>query len=1158
MSVVNKFKEVKKRDGRIVPFDQARITTAIAKAMEASGEGDAAKDAPRVSDMVVAELNKRYPPSHIPHIEEIQDVVEESLILMDFPKVAKAYILYRQKRAEVREKRLQVPERVKKLALESKQYFRNPLAEFIYYRSYSRWIEEEGRRETWIETVGRYINYMKERLGTKLSEDEYEEIRMAILKQDVMPSMRLLWSAGKAVSATNVSAYNCSFTAAARLEDFAEIMYLLMCGTGVGFSVENQFVQQLPIVKRQTGKKLPVHVIEDSKEGWADALTLGLKTWYEGNDITFDYSRVRPAGARLKTMGGRSSGPGPLKSLLDFSRAKILSRQGKRLTSLDVHDIICKLGEVVVMGGVRRSALISLSDLDDDEMRLAKTGQFYITEPQRSMANNSAVYNAKPSATQFLEEWFSLAKSGTGERGIFNRGSLPKQFPERRKKIFDRFWDVCGTNPCGEIILRPKEFCNLTEVVARPEDTEESLMRKIRLATILGTYQATLTDFPYLSREWKENCEEERLLGVSITGQWDSPQVRNPETLRKLKEHAIEINQIYAKRFGINPSMAITCVKPSGCRPWYALTTTTDGLLTLEELFDHHDENRQWDEFGGRAQVIQNPHPAKILKTYQNSFDRLLRITMNYGLAVESTPNHPWFVSYHYDRSRGKTHKKISLNNWVEARNLRIGDVLELKLGVYSKTDPFRLEKLNSLAIKMRGDVTDIRQPDYMNQDLAWFLGYLWGDGALSPAKFRIRFVDQYKENLEKAARVLKEQFGIDSTLRKASGHRKAYTLEVGSKMLWHWLIKNNVFKYYADRIDLIPRCIRASRRDDIIAFMAGLLDSDGWVGTQSNKNGYTLILTTSDPLFAQHLQDVAWAVGLGFGRSLNSKGNNLQKKKQMYLLTLGRYVDPDAFGVLAENSNKIQTAIKRDDFKGWLWQNKKSNTLIAGKIIKIEEVGVVPTYDIEVENHWYYAGCVKSHNTVSQLVDSSSGMHPRHSRYYIRRVRISATDPLFHMLREQKFPYHPEVGQLETTATTFVLEFPVASPPGAVVRNDLSAIDQLEHWKMVKLNYTEHNPSVTVSVGENEWIETADWLYDNWEILGGLSFLPREEHVYQLAPYEEISEEKYKELAAEMPEIDFSSIMAYEKEDMTSGSKELACVGNVCEVDFSELPKSG
>ena len=626
------------------------------------------------------------------------------------------------------------------------------MGEFIYYRSYSRWIEEAGRRETWIESVARYLDFMRENLGDKLTGDEYEEIRQAILRQEVMPSMRLMWSAGTAARKTNVCAYNCSFIAPTKIKDFAEILYLLMCGTGVGFSVESQTVQKLPIIKRQTGKKIKTYIIEDSKEDWGDALTLGLKTWYEGKDIAFDYSKLRPAGARLRTMGGMSSGPEPLKNLLDFARMRILAKQGKRLTNIDVHDIICKIGEVVVMGGVRRSALISLSDLDDKEMRHAKTGQFYLNDPQRMMANNSAVYNERPDTKQFLEEWLALAKSGTGERGIFNRGGLKKQLPNRRWKVFEKYCPTSGTNPCGEIVLRSKQFCNLTEVVCRAEDTEETLLKKIRLATILGTYQSTLTNFRYISKEWKKNCEEERLLGVSLTGQWDSPAVRDPEILKKLREKSLVVNKEYAKRFDINQSTCLTCVKPSG---------------------------------------------------------------------------------------------------------------------------------------------------------------------------------------------------------------------------------------------------------------------------------------------------------------------------------------------------------------------------------------------------------------TVSQLVDASSGMHQRHSKFYVRRVRISATDPLFHMLKDQKFPYHPEVGQIENSATTYVLEFPVASPSGSIFRNDLSASEQLEYWKIVKENYTEHNPSVTISTGEGEWIETANWLYKNWEILGGLSFLPREEHVYKLSPYEEIGEEQYKELVAKLPEVDFASIISYEEEDGTSGSHELACVSGVCEIDL-------
>ncbi len=1142
------FAQIRKRDGRVVDFDASKITKAIFKAAKSMGGQDRAL-AESLAQKVVERAEQEI--SGIPTVEQLQDIVEKILIEEGHAKTAKAYILYRNERAKVREKQRQVPEHVRALVADSKKHFRNPLSEFIYFRTYSRWIEEEGRRETWIETVDRYMAFMKENLGRRLTEAEYAEVREGILRQEAMPSMRLLWSAGKAARSSNVTAYNCSFIAPTKLEDFAEIMYLSMCGAGVGFSVESEVVQQLPIIKRQSGEKLPTHVVQDSKEGWGNALTLGLRTWFDGKDIEFDFSRLRLAGARLNTMGGRSSGPGVLRDLLAFARAKILSRQGKRLRNIDVHDVICKIGEVVVMGGVRRTALISLSDLDDEEMRHAKTGQFYLTEPQRSMANNSAVYLEKPSATVFLDEWLSLAKSGTGERGIFNRGGLKQQLPERRWEMMGSHSSTVGTNPCGEILLRSKEFCNLSEVVARKEDTEQSLLRKVRLATIIGTFQSTLTNFPYLSREWKENCEEERLLGVSLTGQWDSPAARNPETLRKMRQVAITTNQNYASRFGINESVCITCVKPSGCRPWYALTATDRGLLTLEELFAHHREDKEWDAYPGPEQVLQNPHPAKILKTYQNGTSRLLRIKMSYGLTVESTPNHQWFVSYHYDRKRGTKHQKMPVQRWVEARHLRPGDIIELRPGVYENRTPAALRKVESATLKMRGDAAPIAQPKEMNQDLAWLLGYLWGDGAMSPGKYRIRFIDQRTENLRKAQRVIKEQFGLDAAVHRASEHRKAHTLEVGSKLLWHWLIKNDVFKYYADRIDVIPTCVRASARADIIAFLAGLLDSDGWVGTHSNKRGFTLTLTTADTFFAQHVQDVAWAVGLGFGRSLNSAGKNFQKQKRMYLLTLGRAVQKDAFDALLRNSTKLQAAATAGAH--WLWENEKDNALIPGKVLGLEDGGVAPTYDIEVEKHWYWAGCAKSHNTVSQLVDASSGMHPRHAKYYIRRVRISATDPFFQMLKEQKFPCQPEVGQSPETAATWVLEFPVKAPESAVVKDDLTALDQLAHWKLVKENFTEHNPSVTVSVGANEWIATANWLYQNWDILGGLSFLPRSDHVYQLAPYEEIDQARYEELMAALPKVDFSNIVLYEKEDQTIGSKELACAGGACEISPSE-----
>ena len=359
---------------------------------------------------------------------------------------------------------------------------------------------------------------MRENLGNKLTGKEYGEVREAILKQEIMPSMRLMQFAGTAAKRCNVCGYNCSFIAPTKLKDFAEIMYLSMSGTGVGFSVESQNIQQLPQIRKQTGKKLKTYVVPDKKEGWCDALTLGLETWYAGSDIEFDYSKLRPAGARLSTMGGKSSGPDPLRSLLNFSRERIMARQGRRLRNIDAHDIICKIGECVVAGGVRRSAMISLSDLDDEAMRDAKKGQFYMTDPHRSISNNSAVYEDKPTNEEFMDEWVALMKSGSGERGIFNRGKLIDTLPERRVELLRKKYKKIdwageignlGTNPCGEIILQSKQFCNLSEVICRKGDSEKTLLRKARLATILGTYQSSLTNFGYLSKEWKEGlCKE--------------------------------------------------------------------------------------------------------------------------------------------------------------------------------------------------------------------------------------------------------------------------------------------------------------------------------------------------------------------------------------------------------------------------------------------------------------------------------------------------------------------------------------------------------------------------------------------------------------------------------------------------------------------------
>lgn len=641
----------------------------------------------------------------------------------------------------------------KKVENEIDKYFNGDIFRyFVFLRSYSRWSDTENRRETWEEVVQRYISFMAENIGTKLTLDEYAEIHSAILNMEVMPSMRLMWSAGEPCRKNNIAAFNCSYVAIESLKDFADIVVILSNGCGLGFSCEKEAVNKLPVIKTTDidttlGLKATIYTIDDSKEGWADALLAGMTAWYNGEDINFDYSNIRSAGARLKTFGGRASGPGPLKELLDFTRNVILNAKGRQLTSLEVHDIVCKIGQSIVSGGVRRTALISLSDLEDKEMRGAKTGAFWEKEPQRSLSNNSAVYKEKPSQQEFMEEWLSLMKSGTGERGIFNRENFNITSPRRTVSN-----ELVGSNPCGEINLLNKEFCNLTSVVCRSNDTHESLIRKIRIATILGTYQSMLTDFKYLSPKWKENCDKERLLGVSLNGQFDCPVVRSGVFLQDLKNVAIKTNEVYAKRFGINQSVAITAVKPEG---------------------------------------------------------------------------------------------------------------------------------------------------------------------------------------------------------------------------------------------------------------------------------------------------------------------------------------------------------------------------------------------------------------TCSQLLNCSSGIHPRYAKYYIRRIRISTTDPLFKLFKDAGIKCSPEVGQSEETANTWVVEFPIKSPDGSITRHDLTAIDQLEYWESVKGYYTEHNPSMTCYVGEDEWLSVAKWVWDMWKIVGGIAFLPKEDgrHVYNLAPYEEITEEEYANKIRDYPQVDFSLLSRYEKEDATTGSHELACSANGCDI---------
>ena len=626
--------------------------------------------------------------------------------------------------------------------------------QYIHLSRYSRWLYGENRRETWQETVSRFFDFFTEHLSVNnsysLSSDLRNELEEAVLNLEVMPSMRALMTAGDALNKDNIAGYNCSFVDIDKTSAFDEIMYILMNGTGVGFSVESEKVEKLPVVAEDFHPTETTIVVPDSKQGWAKSLKELIGMLYVGQIPSWDMSKVRPAGAPLKTFGGRASGPEPLDELFRFCSHVFQNAAGRKLTTLECHDIVCKIAEIVVVGGVRRSALISLSDLSDDRMRAAKSGQWWVDEGQRALANNSAVYKQKPDIGIFMDEWKSLYDSKSGERGVFNRQSAQKVVEKNGRR--DPGYEF-GTNPCSEIILRSREFCNLSEVVVRPTDTVESLERKVRLATILGTFQSTLTNFKYISKEWKRNCEEERLLGVSLTGIMDNPLMTHKnkslgDTLEHLKKVAVDTNKGIADSIGIPASAAITCVKPSG---------------------------------------------------------------------------------------------------------------------------------------------------------------------------------------------------------------------------------------------------------------------------------------------------------------------------------------------------------------------------------------------------------------TVSQLVDSASGIHARHNPYYIRTVRGDKKDPLTKMMVEAGFPVEDDVMKPDSTV---VFSFPVKCSKSAVFRTDMSAIEQLELWKTYQEHWCEHKPSVTISVKEHEWMEVGAWVYENFDYMSGVSFLPFSDHVYRQAPYQDCDVTEYKDLLAKMPkDVDWSKLSEYEKDDHTIASQELACAAGGCEI---------
>ncbi|MBV9354528.1 MAG: recombinase [Chloroflexi bacterium] len=735
---------IAKRDGRIVPFDPGRIERAISRCFAALGR-EPYTPVPELALRVVNIMSAR---RGQPTVEAVQDSVELTLQAAGEFEAAKAYILYRAEHAKQRQER-PIPDAVRDAFGQADRYFPTALQRFQFYDKYSRFDYLLGRRETWIETVDRAVAFLHELAAERLGAEVYERIRRAILEMRAMPSMRLLAMAGAPARRDNVAIYNCSYQPVESIDSFVEALLISMAGCGVGFSVESRYVENFPRIQRQRGLDPLRLTVEDSAQGWGRALRTSLECWFDGRDVTFDFSEIRPAGTPLRTKGGRASGPGPLKTMLEFARARILARQGSYLRPLDAHDIMCQVGNAAVSGGVRRTAMISLFDYDDLDMRLCKSGDFERENSQRWNANNSAVWPERGlDQMEVIEQVLDMVRSQRGEPGIFNRKAAIELAPERRRASG---YTEYGTNPCGEISLRKWELCNLSIAVARAEDTRESLREKVEIATIIGTIQSLATYFPDLRPMWKENCDQERLLGVDITGQLDSAVAQDASVMRELRGVATEINREYALQLGINQSAAITTVKPSG-------------------------------------------------------------------------------------------------------------------------------------------------------------------------------------------------------------------------------------------------------------------------------------------------------------------------------------------------NS--------------------------------------------------------------SQLLNCASGLHARWAPYYERNVRVAATSPIFKVLRDAGVPMDPENGQTVDEANTWVIHFPVKSPDGATTRRDRSALQQCEYWLRNKQNWTDHNPSVTITYRPDEVVDLIGWIWEHRDLIGGMAFLPSFDAQYAQLPYIEITRQEYEQRAARFPDVDFAKLWRYESTDLTTAAQELACVAGRCEVE--------
>lgn len=1064
---------VTKRDGSEVPFDSSKIVRAVRLCLTNNCHYDSEKadDVARtISAKVIFDV-KDVPRTTVEHV---QDAVEKALMAAGLHNEAREYILYREQRRKERVGRPSDPEAAG-LLRETAKYFtgvNGHLQQVQAFDKFARFHEDLGRREVWPETVGRLMRYVKGHTDSvapgAVDADTWRELELGILNLEAAPSMRLVQMSGPALERCQVGVYNCAFLFMDSPRALAEDLYCLMQGTGVGFSVEYRHaVDKWPRVKKQRGSAPDRYAVPDTTEGWCEAVREGAERWLEGGDYDFDFSGVRPEGARLRTKGGRASGPAPLRDALAFIREKILSRQGQRLTSLDVHDMTCMVHRIGQMGGVRRASGISFSDLDDPDMRDCKAGAFWSTNPQRNQANNSAVYEERPSAVEFMEEWLSLAKSGTGERGIFNAGSLKHQLPKRRKR------GVLRANPCGEIYLRNKQFCNLSIAVARVGLALAELFRRVRLATIWGTIQSTMTRFNYLSDEWRKNCEEERLLGVDVLGHLDCELTRpgapgRDELLAKLRQYVIEVNAEWAARLGVNPSAAATCNKPSGDSSCF--------FDTAAGFKAHHGRH-----YLRRIRLSRTNPVAKVLKAsgvpWAEDYDRS-------GLEVYDFPcKAPEGAVVLGDQTALE-----QLENWRSWKK----HYTEHNPSCFSGETKFITP--GGLA----------RFDEFTDGDPVTALG---SDGKWVRARVRSHGVQPL--------------WGV--TLARGGCVKEFYAT---AEHLWPR--GPYVGQPYKDlskfgpnpliRTDRLPVCDDPARRERIPSVsLRGKPSHGAWsvchgiaygLRATEGPDGFLEVVLDDDPtttdkrLLAKHFEEIG-----------------LRPRDRDGRLVVGG-LSPEWRHFPGRENNSYT----RGFLAGWL--------AVCGRRTHRAQWCLDSVRREELE----WAASVAPGAGVDTAVAPES-LRRWHSLKLF--LRMDDADMLVHPADSAAFKgtFQPDAGPwsvvdaqpLGESAPVWCLEVPG------------------DHLFALEGGVLTHN--CTVYVKPEEWLEVGNWVYANWDDVGGLSFSEFSGGSYPLAPYETISEAEYERRRAAFPEIDWSKLLRYELDDQTDLHRQYACTGGSCEI---------